>query len=242
MAVSESENSAVRAPAHTPAHAAAPLAQPTAPFAVKQQRALRTRQALISSAAHAFEEHGYTRASLADISAGAGVSRGALGHHFQDKAAVAATVEAVAAGRLREIATAARRSDANPLRKLASASLAVVEQLRRDVVIRAGLRLAGDPSFASRTDLYQEWERCVAGLLAEAADAGLLTGDPALRRVALATITAASRGFVTLGHEDPDWLDPQLHVHFWDLMLTGLTIPRPPSVPRSRAAAGPSGR
>ncbi|MGW1223275.1 TetR family transcriptional regulator, partial [Streptomyces californicus] len=46
----------------------------------KQERAARTRQALIRSAAAVFEQHGYAQARLAQISSGAGVSTGAL--HF----------------------------------------------------------------------------------------------------------------------------------------------------------------
>lgn len=55
----------------------------------KQDRAVRTRLALIRSAAEQFEARGYVRASLAEISAGAGVSSGALHFHFANKAAVA---------------------------------------------------------------------------------------------------------------------------------------------------------
>ncbi len=56
----------------------------------KQERAERTRRALIKSAAAVFEEYGYAQARLALISTGAGVSTGALHFHFENKAAVAA--------------------------------------------------------------------------------------------------------------------------------------------------------
>ncbi|NEE26311.1 TetR family transcriptional regulator, partial [Streptomyces sp. SID7982] len=58
----------------------------------KQERATRTRQALIRSAAVVFEQHGYAQARLVLISSGAGVSTGALHFHFENKAAVAEAV------------------------------------------------------------------------------------------------------------------------------------------------------
>lgn len=68
---------------------------------MKQERAVHTRQSLIRSAAEAFERHGYVRTSLAEISSSAGVSTGALHFHFENKAAIASTVEATAAVLLR---------------------------------------------------------------------------------------------------------------------------------------------
>ncbi|MFD6492381.1 TetR family transcriptional regulator, partial [Streptomyces sp. NPDC060188] len=53
---------------------------------MKQQRAVRTRDALIRSAAETFESRGYVQAKLAEISSRAGVSAGALHFHFPNKA------------------------------------------------------------------------------------------------------------------------------------------------------------
>ena len=54
---------------------------------VKQERALRTREALIESAAEVFDREGFSVASLTAISSRAGVSNGALHFHFASKAA-----------------------------------------------------------------------------------------------------------------------------------------------------------
>lgn len=55
---------------------------------VKRTRdeALETRSALLDTAEHVFSAHGVSRTSLADIARAAGVTRGAIYWHFQDKA------------------------------------------------------------------------------------------------------------------------------------------------------------
>jgi AcrR family transcriptional regulator len=51
-------------------------------------RAAETRQALITTARRLFTEHGYHAVSVRDVAAQAGVTRGALAHHFADKEAL----------------------------------------------------------------------------------------------------------------------------------------------------------
>ena len=59
----------------------------------EQERAVRTRERLIGSAAETFCREGFAVASLSVISAQAGVSSGALHFHFAGKAALADAVE-----------------------------------------------------------------------------------------------------------------------------------------------------
>ncbi|MGW7049656.1 TetR family transcriptional regulator [Streptomyces avermitilis] len=70
---------------------------------VRQERAIRTRNALIESAAALFARHGYEVVSLSTISARAGVSNGALHFHFPSKTALAEAVGAAAAQRFGRI-------------------------------------------------------------------------------------------------------------------------------------------
>ena len=53
-----------------------------------EERTRTTRQALVSAARHRFESVGYSAASLDDIAEDAGVTKGALYHHFPTKAAL----------------------------------------------------------------------------------------------------------------------------------------------------------
>ncbi|MFE9096513.1 ScbR family autoregulator-binding transcription factor [Streptomyces sp. NPDC007264] len=190
----------------------------------KQERAVRTRHALIRSAARAFERHGYAQAKLADISARAGVSPGALHFHFESKAAVARTVESAAGAMLRRAAWLAQPPGTNALQRLTNASHALAGLLRADVVARAGFRLNCDAVGGGELDLREEWRGCVEHLLAEAADEGLLARRAVLTELS-AAIVAATVGFEVLGRRDPEWLSHRALTGFWRTVLPCLARP-----------------
>ncbi|MGW4033983.1 ScbR family autoregulator-binding transcription factor [Streptomyces sp. NPDC004838] len=190
----------------------------------KQKRAARTRHSLIRSAAEAFERHGYVQAKLTDISAGAGVSPGALHFHFENKAAMASTVEAAAGASLRREAWLAQRPGMNALQRLMNISHALAARLRWDVVARAGVQLSYEAPRRTGPDLNQEWQLCVRQLLTEAADEGLLA-DQAGQAGAVAVIVAATTGFELLGREDPAWFSTPALTAFWRLFLPCLALP-----------------
>lgn len=70
-----------------------------------------TRAKLIAAARHAFGTVGYAAASMDDFTAGAGLTRGALYHHFGDKkgllAAVVEEIDAEMTVRLKKVSAAA---------------------------------------------------------------------------------------------------------------------------------------
>lgn len=55
----------------------------------KQDRAIRTRRAILEAAAIVFEKQGFQAATITDILKMAGVTKGALYFHFQSKEALA---------------------------------------------------------------------------------------------------------------------------------------------------------
>ncbi|MFD6278088.1 ScbR family autoregulator-binding transcription factor [Streptomyces sp. NPDC060209] len=191
----------------------------------KQERAVRTRHSLICSAAEAFERHGYVQAKLSDISASAGVSPGALHFHFENKAAVAATVEASAGVSLRREAWLAQRPDMNALQRLTNTSHALAGRLRRDVVARAGFKLSYEAPHSSGPTLHQEWQVCVRQLLAEASDEALLL-EGTEHSVVADGIVAATTGFEMLGREDPAWFSATALTAFWRLILPSIARPQ----------------
>ena len=73
----------------------------------RSEKAARTRAALISAARRLFVENGYHTTSTPDVVAVAGVTRGALYHHFRDKEAL---FEAVFRAVAKELEDAARAS------------------------------------------------------------------------------------------------------------------------------------
>ncbi|OCC10976.1 ScbR family autoregulator-binding transcription factor [Streptomyces sp. PTY087I2] len=207
----------------------------------KQERATRTRQALIRSAAVVFEQHGYAQARLALISSGAGVSTGALHFHFENKAAVAEAVVAEASQQLHDMSAAIRRGTDTALQALVDSSHALVERLREDPVSRAGFRLSCDTGQTAAPDLRVQWHHRVRELLDEAADAGTLAEDVSREDAAAATV-AATAGFEVLGRHDPAWLSPYRLTGFWQLLLPRLTAARtlPLLDPAGTGAAEPA--
>ncbi len=86
------------------------------PVATQAERRERTRSAIVEAATAQFTERGFTQTTIADILAAAGVSRGALYHHFTTKedlfAAVYAQVSADAIARAGRTGQAARSKGA----------------------------------------------------------------------------------------------------------------------------------
>ncbi|MDH6117252.1 AcrR family transcriptional regulator [Kitasatospora sp. GAS204A] len=96
-----------------------------------QERAVRSRMAIIEGAAAAFEELGYAGAGFAEIVRRSGLTSGGVQFHFAHKEDLAAgVVESCAARLLAELAQA-KAPPAATLSRLH----------RRSVVVRAGLRL-----------------------------------------------------------------------------------------------------
>src|SRR5262245_28491534 len=79
------------------------------------ERAAETREALIAAARPLFAQHGFADVSLETIVRAAGLTRGALYHHFPDKtelfAATFEQVEAEVATRMGEAIAAANQTD-----------------------------------------------------------------------------------------------------------------------------------
>ncbi|MFH9727541.1 ScbR family autoregulator-binding transcription factor [Streptomyces sp. NPDC017254] len=191
----------------------------------KQERSARTRDALIKSAAGEFDEHGYALAKLSAISAGAGVSPGALHFHFENKAAIAAAVEGEASTTLRRTSRVVYRQGSNALQNLADTSHALARLLREDVVVRAGFRLSCSHGCRTDLNLRQEWQSCVLHRLAEAADEGLLAAGIGSQQDLARTIVAATIGLEALCRDNREWLSPGTVTGLWRTLLPILARP-----------------
>jgi AcrR family transcriptional regulator len=188
----------------------------------KQDRAVRTRTALIESAAALFHREGYEVASLSTISARAGVSSGALHFHFTSKAALADAVGQAAAQRLEGI-TAQLADDA--LQTLIDVTHALVQALDRDVVLRAGFALSDTIEHVRvGAGLRGNWQGWVEDSLARADREGALAPENTAQDAATAVV-AVTAGLEALGRQDEWWLSPAPLTRFWQLILPRLATP-----------------
>lgn len=109
-----------------------------------------TRAKLIAAARKAFGEKGYADASMDDFTAEAGLTRGALYHHFGDKRglfeAVVREIDAEMAERLKAIsAAAAGRWQGFVQENVGYVELALDPEVQR-ILLRDGPAVLGDPS------------------------------------------------------------------------------------------------
>ncbi|MFZ4156289.1 ScbR family autoregulator-binding transcription factor [Streptomyces pseudogriseolus] len=186
----------------------------------KQERALRTREALIKSAATVFDRDGFSVASLSAISSLAGVSNGALHFHFTSKAALAASVEDAAADRLNRLIGVHEDTGGNALQLLVDTSHDLARRLADDVVLRAGFELSRQQVRVGSRDLHHEWHQWVEGTLKRAKGEGVLSAVSP--EAAAASVVAATTGFEVLGMHDPRWLSDRTITRFWQLLLPRL--------------------
>ncbi|MDT9691525.1 ScbR family autoregulator-binding transcription factor [Streptomyces sp. P9(2023)] len=187
-------------------------------------RAARTRDALIRSAAVLFDQCGYAEASLSRISAGAGVSPGALHFHFTNKAAIARAVEARAARLLHRTARVTLREATDPLRALTDSSLAFARLMNRDVVVRAGFQLSCENAHGNLRDLRRQWWGYVQYLLNRAAERGMLAEAAVPERTA-ATVVAATVGLEILSRSNREWLSSTSLSGIWQVLLPCVAAP-----------------
>ncbi|MFF4044698.1 ScbR family autoregulator-binding transcription factor [Streptomyces sp. NPDC001816] len=190
----------------------------------RQQRALRTRDALIRSAAEVVDRDGFTATSLTEICTLAGVSYGALHFHFDNKVALAEAVEAAALERLGALLGEASPGAGSRLQRLVDVTHALARGLTSDVVLRAGFVLCGDAAWAPVADPRAYWQQWVEDLVREAGEVGELRSVAESEGI-VTTVVGATVGFEVLGARDAAWLAPRTITQFWELLLPTLASP-----------------
>lgn len=142
----------------------------------QQERRATTRAALLAAARELFTERGFAGTGREDIAERAGVTRGALYHHFDSKAAAfVAVVDEVEAELVRRVVTAARRGS-TPFEQLQQASRAYMDACAEPDVAR--ILLTDAPAVLGMAECRARDERSCGRLLQQALDDGLdLPGD-----------------------------------------------------------------
>lgn len=130
------------------------------------------RAKLVSAARRAFAEKGFGAASMDELTADVGLTRGALYHSFGDKkgllAAVVAQIDGEMAGRAREAGTAATSKWEGLLAEgSAYIEMALDPEVRR-IVLLDGPAYLGDPSqWPSQNACLELTKEAVASLIAD---------------------------------------------------------------------------
>ncbi|UNO39488.1 ScbR family autoregulator-binding transcription factor [Streptomyces sp. MST-110588] len=143
---------------------------------VKQERALRTRRAVLQAAAEVIGERGYGAATMAEIIQRAGVTKGALYFHFPSKDALARAVIEEQTDPFVPKETESRLQDAIDF------THEVAIALRDDALLQAGTRIAVETTFSDTPMVpYQEWINIMTEIFGEARRRGELlpSVDPA---------------------------------------------------------------
>ncbi|WP_018546903.1 ScbR family autoregulator-binding transcription factor [Streptomyces sp. LaPpAH-108] len=210
----------------------------------RQERGIRSRRSILEAAADVFGERGYEAASTNEILAKAGLTRGALYHHFPSKEAIAvALVEAQGEALVVP-------DQPVKLQAVIDLTLTFSRRLQTDKVLRASVRLAVEQSsfVTSAQTPYNQSITVVEELLREAEKQGELLPGTDLSEVA-STVVGAFTGLQVMSQAYSDRQDlPGRISALWRLVLPGLASPgmlprlrtsRPPEA--DEPTAGPTG-
>ncbi|MFD6857277.1 TetR family transcriptional regulator [Rhodococcus sp. NPDC060086] len=151
----------------------------------QQERARRTRSAIIKAAAVEFAKRGYGAASINSILEHSNATKGAMYFHFASKDELARAVLEEGLEHYRTIVTHwVEAADLDPFERLHGMVADLGEALRNDDVIAAEFRLVTEPEFMSEAQLRGSyiWGRAGYRLAIEAQEQGLFRPGVDIRR------------------------------------------------------------
>ncbi|WP_424217586.1 ScbR family autoregulator-binding transcription factor (plasmid) [Streptomyces sp. BI20] len=188
---------------------------------VNQERAVKTRAAIILAAAEVFDESGYHGAAMREIMKRAGITLGAVYFHFPNKEALAVAVMNS------QPQTIMPRLTSDGLQRLIDLTLVWSHQLQVDRILRAGVRLAVEQTGFGRHDSesFDEWKVIMRTCLDEARARGELRESADPEQVAEFVVSACTgmqfySNLVT-GRTDL----PRRTVDMWNLLIPTLAEP-----------------
>lgn len=190
----------------------------------QQERAVRTREAVILAAAEAFADAGFLATSMADIFARAGVTKGALYFHFTSKEELAFAIIDAEEEAAAELIGSVMATDTPPLQKLIDISFRWAHLIQNSPVVKAGVRMIIEQGTYSRPMPlpYDQWQELASQLLAQAQERGELERGVDVRVMAefiVSSFTGAQVvSQVVSGHKDL----MQRVERMWQLLLKGL--------------------
>ncbi|KUN88672.1 ScbR family autoregulator-binding transcription factor [Streptomyces griseoruber] len=137
----------------------------------KQERAIRTRRAIVEAAGAVFDEHGYMSTTISMVLERAEVTKGALYFHFPSKESLAHAVlnEQVPFG--------AVPPQACKLQEIVDMTFVVGQRLLSNALLRGSVRLAVDqetPSGIDHGEPFRQWAERLTDLFELARERGEL--------------------------------------------------------------------
>ncbi|MDH6117272.1 ScbR family autoregulator-binding transcription factor [Kitasatospora sp. GAS204B] len=202
----------------------------------QQERAVQTRSKVLEAAAQVFAEHGYASASMAQILATAGVTKGAVYFHFSSKEDLAKAVVAEQANWL----AGGESAEGSGLQGLIDLSHRFAHGLRTDPIARGAVRLVIEYGSFSSPDPtpYLQWIAGVRALLLVAREEDALRDGVDVDAAAEALVGMFTGiqliAEVLSGRQD---LDRRI-TSMWELVLPNLA--RPEALPELRLEGSPA--
>ncbi|MFD1659493.1 ScbR family autoregulator-binding transcription factor [Streptomyces caeni] len=159
----------------------------------KHERSGHTLERLLASAAEQFATHGFTKATLANVSQAAGVTKGALFFHFPTKDELADAVQLRSLELLEEAVSQRRAVETSCLQVIVDVTHTLNRLLRENLFMRASVRItrerADRRTAADHRNFYLLWLDRLWHLVDEAGRNGEL---PATRTVLTRTVVTAA--------------------------------------------------
>ncbi|MEV7435801.1 ScbR family autoregulator-binding transcription factor [Streptomyces griseoviridis] len=204
----------------------------------RQQRAVRSREAIVRAAAQVVDRYGLKAATLTRVSEAAGLSKGAVYFHFADKDALASALEQEAVRALDALAAARGPGTGQALAALVATSRELARLLSEDVVVRAGFQVSCDRADGEVPLLRGRLVALLLRLLEDARrDRSLPPGVVA--EDVVATVLALTVGVQILSRQPGAAREAsQVVEHFWRAALPGLTAAGRREEPRPGDPAG----
>ncbi|WP_454836914.1 TetR family transcriptional regulator [Rhodococcus qingshengii] len=150
-----------------------------------QDRAVRTREAIIAVAARHFDTDGYGNTSINTISGTGKFAKGAMYYHFPSKEAIAEHLISdwnhALAETISEALAAGASSTAS--QKLAAIFISLAQHIGEDTNLRAGMKLTLEPTINNGA-AFAHWVDAISDIIETAITAGELTDTPTTPRLA----------------------------------------------------------
>lgn len=193
-------------------------------MAPQQERAKRTRAAIVESAAVEFGKRGYAAASINTILEGSHATKGAMYFHFSSKEDLARAVLAAATDEYHSIFKRWEGDSRDPLETLHAIIVDIARAFDESAIVRAEFRLIAEPEFhaAIVNGSGSLWARAARGLAVRAQAAGLI--DPAVEPERFGRVLSAAlagQRFVADVVSDPTSLE-ELFVQAYEMVLAGV--------------------